>query len=150
MGVGALIDYALASVEEPERAPRTAEIRAASSPRLRRSLELARGEANERRLLRVLSSFPRPPWLVQVRRARLEEDRAGADLVALASDGREAAIQVKSSVFEARRFVEHGRRIGVAEGSIAVVVVRDDDEDRELFDRTIRRLVIAFRFSSHR
>lgn len=115
-----------------------ARIRASTDPREQAILGKELGEANELRLLRVLSAGPLPRWIASVRRGTREEDRRGADLVATLRTGREVPIQVKSSGLRALEFIEeHRARTGGREWTTAIVVVREGETDAELLERAV-------------
>lgn len=145
------IEALIERAEERAARPVTIERLRASSGRSVRRLEIALGEANEERLLRVLEAGPRPAWLLAVRRGTGEEDRVGSDLVATVRGGREVGIQAKSSGRAALEFIEQGRRIrGSKAWRIALVVVKQGESDEALLARAIDRIGRLVFFSSHR
>lgn len=95
----------------------------------RYSLSLARGAANERRVLAALQwLIARNPghWIRMARPATEWEDRCGADIVVVTEDDRVLWLQVKSSEKGFADFLARMRR------PIAVVVVRDEDQRVQL------------------
>jgi hypothetical protein len=142
MSIASLIEFATdaAAEREAERPPSLADIRRASDPDEAYRLKLKRGEANERRLLRVLRSGPTRIGLIGLRRVSPTEDRKGADLVAAFDDGVRVWIQVKSSEAGAARFMRRGWEKGVPAGRFAVIVVREGEADELLRERALAEI----------
>lgn len=90
-----------------------------------------RGELRERRALASTTTAPLPTWLRSVRKATLDEDRHGADLIG-ESDVGQLKVQVKGCAAAARNFRESHRY-----GYIEVVVVGGHESDETIRGRVL-------------
>ncbi len=97
-----------------------------------------RGLINERRAERALRDrIQDTPWLFSVRNPTEYEDSAGIDLACRTEGAGEIYVQVKSSERQGSKFRGSYRLGSRGAVPIAVIVVREDESNRELGDRIV-------------
>jgi len=102
-----------------------------------------RGKTNERRAERALRErIGNPSWLLAVRNPTEFEDSVGVDLACRIEGVGEINVQVKSSEKHLRKFQGSYRRGLRGAVPIAIVVVRDDESNRDLGERIVEAVSV--------
>lgn len=101
-----------------------------------------RGQENEARALRVLTSRANPDWVTSFVKASFEEDQDGIDII-IHSDVGKLFLQIKSS--------ETGRMNAKNPKNKAIVVISARMDDEEVHDRIIAAVAsVRHKFKAQR
>lgn len=99
-----------------------------------------KGSRAEAVVVRALNSLTLP-WLRRARRATPREDRSGIDVIVTTRDMGDLLLQVKSSLYGARKWARRND-VRLARKRIAIVIVTPHDDKPTVLGRALAALVM--------